>query len=55
MVIKKKRKGAATKKGRVKVENLKINSEKAKNLSDSERKQIKGGRALNYISPCYPS
>lgn len=54
MVTKKKRTGAATKKGRVKVGNLKLNSEKVKNLSDRERKQIKGG-ALGRIEVRYPS
>ncbi len=55
MVTKKKRTGAATKRGRVKVGDLKVNREKVKNLSGSEKKQIKGGRALNYISPRFPS
>ena len=55
MVTKKKRTGTATKKGRVKVGNLKLNSEKVKDLSGSEKKQIKGGKALNYISPRYPN
>lgn len=43
MVTKKKRTGAATKKGRIKVGNLKLNRETIKDLSGSERKQIKGG------------
>jgi len=40
MVTKKKRTGAAA---RVKVGNLKLNKETVKNLSGSERKQIRGG------------
>lgn len=55
MVTKKKRTAAAAKKGRVKVGNLKVNRERVENLSGSEKKQIKGGKALNYISPRYPS
>jgi len=54
MVTKKKRTGTAAKKGRVKVENLKLNKETV-NLSEGERKQIKGGRTLNYIAPRYPT
>jgi hypothetical protein len=54
MVAKKKRTGAATKKGRVKVGNLKLNRETVKNLSGSGRKQIKGG-ALGRIEPRYPT
>ena len=43
MVTKKKRTGAATKKGRVKVGNLNLKKETVKDLSVSKRKQIKGG------------
>jgi len=53
MVAKKKRTGTAAKKGRVRVGNLKLNKETVKNLSGSERKQIKGG-ALGRIEPRYP-
>ena len=53
MVTKKKRTGTATKKGRVKVENLKLNKETVTNLAGSEKKQVKGG-ALNRIEVRYP-
>ena len=41
-----KKKSAAGTKGRVKMQNLKLNRETIKNLSGTEKKQIKGG-ALN--------
>ena len=53
MVTKKKGTGAAAKKGRVKVGNLKPKRETVKGLSGSERKRIKGG-ALGRIEPRFP-
>jgi hypothetical protein len=53
MVTKKKRTGAAPKKGRVKVGNLKLNKETVKNLAGSEKRQVKGG-ALGRIEVRYP-
>ncbi len=53
MVTKKKRTGVPAKKGKVKVGKLKLERETVKDLSGSERKQIKGG-ALGRIEPRYP-
>ncbi len=43
MVTKKKSTVGTAKKGKVRVGNLKLNKETVKDLSGSERKQIKGG------------
>jgi len=49
MVTKKMRTGAAGKKGKVKLGNLKLNRETVKDLTGSERRQIKGA-ALSRLS-----
>ena len=46
------------KKGRVKVGKLKLNKETVKDLTDSEKKQIKGGRGeftISIIPTCLPT
>ncbi|MGI9166197.1 MAG: class I lanthipeptide [Pyrinomonadaceae bacterium] len=52
MVTKKSTSKKAGKKGRVKVAKLTLNKESVKDLTASQRKQIKGGKAKAIISLC---
>ena len=54
MVTKKKSTGKEAKRGRVKVRTLTLNKDSVKDLTASQRKQVKGGKAKEVISigPC---
>jgi natural product precursor len=50
-MVTKAKKGTGEKKGKVKIDKLKLNKETVRNLSDSEAKKVKGGYNSNGCGP----